>query len=86
MGRLIRKIELDSDTMNLSEHTDGFWLWDDTRKMNLSMKAKNEQLAFVETIEYYQKRLQEVEKENKEMCGKVEKVLGILAPEMEDSL
>lgn len=39
----------------------GFWLWDETRKINLSVSAVNEQAAFVECIMYYQQRLKEVE-------------------------
>ena len=40
----------------------GFWLYDNTRGMNLSMKAESERAAFIECILYYQKRLSSVEK------------------------
>ncbi len=57
-----------SDTLTLCEYTSprngsfGFWLYDTTRGMNLSTRAKTERDAFVEALEYYQKRLIEVEK------------------------
>jgi hypothetical protein len=60
MSKIISSKAL-TDTLTLSECSDGFWLWDDTRKMNLSMKARTAQDAFVATIGYYQKRLTEVE-------------------------
>jgi len=51
----------ENDTITLSQGRDGYWLYDETRSMNLSMKAKTEQEAFVETILYYQERLSEIE-------------------------
>lgn len=46
-----------SETLALTEATDGFWLYDKTRGMNLSMRAKTEREAFIDALEYYQKRL-----------------------------
>jgi hypothetical protein len=64
-----------TDTLSLTEvgtgGNTGFWLYDRTRGMNLSMRAKSEQAAFVEALTYYQKRLQEVEKELKGIKSKV---------------
>ena len=62
-----------SDTLSLCEYTAppdwhyqtgnyGFWLYDETRGMNLSMRAKTAEDAYLETIQYYQKRLAEVER------------------------
>ena len=48
-------------TLVLSECANGFWLWDETRRMNLSMRANSERDAFLETIRYYQNRLIELE-------------------------
>ncbi len=48
-------------TLSLVERDDGFWLYDRTRGMNLSMRAKTPQDAFVEALRYYQYRLTEVE-------------------------
>lgn len=58
-----------SDTLSLCQYSSprngnfGFWLYDKTRGMNLSMRAKTETEAFVEALTYYQKRLKEVETE-----------------------
>lgn len=61
-----------TETLTLSECRDGFWLYDETRGMNLSMKAKTPQDAFVECITYYQSRLTTVERKYKTLSEKVE--------------
>ena len=63
---------LKTDTLLLSEGKDGFWLYDKTRSMNLSIRAKTKDDAFIETIEYYQKRLTEVEKHHAVLKSQVE--------------
>lgn len=78
MSKLLRQIELGADTLSLSECTDGFWLWDETREMNLSMKAKTAQAALVETILYYQRRLSTVEEENRGMFARIGSALAAL--------
>ena len=60
MSKVINNIELSSGTLELSECTDGFWLYDDTRGM-IVIRAKTERDAFVEALEYYQERLTTVE-------------------------
>jgi hypothetical protein len=50
-----------SDTLQISEHHDGFWLYDFTRGMNLAMRAKSRDEAFTEALSYYQDRLKEYE-------------------------
>ena len=62
-----------NDTITLSKHIDknDFWLYDYTRGMNLSMKAKTERDAFVEALTYYQKRLLKVETDFKVLNDKV---------------
>lgn len=59
-------------TLSIVQRPDGFWLFDKTRGMNLSMHAPSEQAAFVESLEYYQRRLSQVEKEYRELRKKVE--------------
>ncbi len=71
MGKHLNSTEL-TDTLTLSECSDGFWLYDETRGMNLSMRAKTTQDAFVECISYYQERLAEVESEHRELTAKVD--------------
>ena len=55
----------------------GYWLYDKTRGMNLAMRAKSEQNAFTEALEYYQYRLQEVENKHESLKSKVEKFVGL---------
>lgn len=71
MPKLLNKTEV-TDTITLSHCTDGWWLWDDTRGMNLSMHAPSPQQAFIETIGYYQRRLTQVEDELKTLKIQVE--------------
>ena len=59
------KTERLNGNTTLTECFNGFWLWDENRGMNLSMKAISEKAALVEALEYYQDRLLEVEEENK---------------------
>ena len=61
MGKTISHVKL-SDTLAITLCTDGHWLYDKTRGMNLSMRAKTAEDAFVEALTYYQKRLSEYEK------------------------
>ncbi len=67
-----------SDTLSLCEYRNtksghfGFWLYDETRGMNLSMRAKTAQDAFVEALHYYQVRLKHVEGEHNNLKLKVD--------------
>jgi len=61
MSKTISHVDL-SPTLSLAECRDGWWLYDTTRGMNLSMRAKTEREAFTEALTYYQGRLGEVEK------------------------
>lgn len=61
-----------NETLVLSESHDGFWLYDETRGMNLSMRAKTRDGAFVEALTYYQDHLQKVENELKGIQTKVD--------------
>lgn len=60
MSKVLSHTVLSSE-LAISECSDGFWLYDETRGMNLAMRAKTEQEAFVNALEYYQHRLKEVE-------------------------
>lgn len=75
MGKHISSTHL-TETLTISECTDGFWLYDKTRGMNLSMRAKTSQDAFVECITYYQNRLTKVESEHRELAVKVDAFVG----------
>lgn len=45
----------------ITECTDGFWLYDETRGMTLAMRANSQQAAFVKALTYYQERLSDLE-------------------------
>lgn len=59
-------------TLGLSECHDGYWLYDKTRGINLSMRAKTPTDAFVEALGYYQRRLADVERDHKALSTKVD--------------
>jgi hypothetical protein len=71
-----------TDTLSLCEYQNpkngsfGFWLYDETRGMNLAMRAESERSAFVEALGYYQEKLQSVESELVELSTKVNKFIG----------
>lgn len=71
MARPARSVVDLSDKLHLADCHDGFWLYDDTRGMNLSMRAKTKDDAFVEAITYYQNRMIEVERELASLKSKV---------------
>lgn len=60
------------ETLHLSEQKNGFWLYDDTRGMNLAMRAKTAEDAYLEALDYYQGRLLQVEAELADITKKVE--------------
>jgi len=61
-----------TDSLTMSECKDGYWLYDYTRGMNLSMGAKTQEDAFVEALTYYQKRTKKVEDELKKLNVSIE--------------
>ena len=71
------KLEL-SATLTLYEYQSpksgnfGFWLYDKTQGMNLSMRAKTERDAFVTALHYYQRRLNDVEQAHGALKTKVD--------------
>lgn len=80
MGKTIKVDEL-TPTLHLAECTDGWWLYDDTRGMNLSMRATTRDSAFIETIEYYQGRLAKIESEYKQLKGHVDTFVNLFTGE-----
>ena len=62
----------------------GFWLYDKTRGTNLAMRAETEQAAFVEALEYYQKRTAAVETELRIIEEKVDKIIALVCPLEDD--
>ena len=74
MSKVIRKI-FKIDTLSLHECTDGYYLYDYVVGMNIGMRAKTEQDAYIEALLYYQKRLVEVKADYKTLNDKVESFL-----------
>lgn len=70
MTKAIRTIKFD-ETLTLSECSDGFWVYDSSRGMNLSMKCSSSEIALFEAIKYYQKRLLYIEKKYNNLEDKV---------------
>lgn len=73
-----------SSTLTLTECRDGFWLWDETRHMNLSMRAETPTDALVGALTYYQNRLREVEARHKDLSAKVDAFVAQFAEPEED--
>ena len=48
--------------------------------MNLAMRAKSETAALLEALEYYQKRLKEVEAAHKELSNRVDAFVELVRP------
>ena len=71
MSKVINHVQL-TPTLALTECKDGFWLYDKTRGFNLAMRAKTSTDAFVESLEYYQDRLKEVESKYSNLKAKVD--------------
>lgn len=70
-----------TDTLTISECVDGYWLYDYSRGMNLSMRAKTETDALVEAITYYQKRTKEIEDKFNNLNKKVNSFLEQFEPD-----
>ena len=60
-----------SDTIHLSECSDGFWLYDKTQGWNLAIRAKTSEDAFVKALTYYQNKLTTLEKKHSNLKQKV---------------
>lgn len=83
MGKAIESIKL-TDNLTMSECTDGYWLYDYTRGMNLSMRAETKEEAFVEAITYYQKRTKKVEADLKNLNKSVSDFINSMSDDNED--
>ena len=70
-----------NDMLHLSQQKNGFWLYDNTRGMNLSMRAKSKDQAFIEALTYYQNRLLKVEAKLKDLTSKVDNFVGLFQSE-----
>ena len=83
MGKAIKNI-FKTETLCLTECTDGYFLYDYVIEMNISMRAKTEQDACIEALLYYQKTLQELKLNYKTLNNKVEKFVSEFLDEEND--
>lgn len=80
MGKKINNIKL-SDSLDLTECTDGFWIYDKKLGRNIAMRADTERAAFVEALTYYQGRCKRLEAKHQALKTSVEDFLGSLDPD-----
>ncbi len=78
MSKVLSSEDL-TPTINLARCSDGYWLHDTTRGMNLSMRAKTPTEAFIEALTYYQKRLSEVEHAHSQLKARVDQFVAQFA-------
>jgi hypothetical protein len=80
MAKIISHTQL-TETLGLTECKDGFWLYDKTRSMNLSIRAPTLQDAFVEALTYYQRRLADVERAHASLTARVDAFVSQIKPD-----
>ena len=71
-------------SLSISECTNGFWLYDETRGMNLAMQEKTAEAAYLKAQEYYQERLKEVENNYQNLKEKVDHFVGQFVDDDDD--
>ena len=64
-----------NELFSLSECKSGFWLYDYVLSQNISMRAKDEQSAFIEALTYYQKKLSEYKLKHGNLMKKIDKFI-----------
>lgn len=68
--KAIRTIKL-TDTLSISECSDGYWLYDKAQGQNIASRAKTEQDAYAEALTYYQKRYAEIKQKKQKLYDNV---------------
>jgi len=63
-SKSIRNVKI-TDSLTLSECSDGYWLYDKTMGYNLAMKAETAEDAITEALITYQKKFQEMKQKKK---------------------
>lgn len=74
MGKAIKNV-FKTDTLVLTECTDGYYLWDKVAGFNIAIHAKTEQEALIDGLKYYQTSHHKLKKDYKELNDKVESFL-----------
>jgi len=80
MAKVIRRV-FKLDTLSLHECSDGYYLYDYVIGMNISMRAKTEQDAYIETLLWYQKKLQDAKSDYKILNDKVQNFISHIGEE-----
>lgn len=62
----------------------GYWLYDERLGMNLAMRAKTEQAAFLEALTYYSDRLHDMDKAYWCLKGRVDSFVSQFTEEDEE--
>lgn len=83
MAKAIRNV-FKIETLSLVECNDGYYLYDTVVGQNITMRAKTEQDACIEALLWYQKRLQQVKSDYKELNGKVDNFLSQFVDRFDD--
>ena len=73
-----------TNKFQLSECSDGFYLYDYVQGYNIVMRAKTEQEACIEALEWYQKRLNIAKEDYKTLSNKVDSFLKQFIDEDDD--
>jgi hypothetical protein len=73
-----------SSTLYLTEHKDGFWLWDDTLEMNIALREKTKEDALYQALTFYQSRSNQLEEKYDNLHNAVDKFLIGLATVNDD--
>ena len=81
MSKAIKHEKL-TETLTLSECTDGFWLRDKTRGLNIARKEKTREAAFIKALDVYQNRLNEVEKGYTDLINATDNFIQQIKPEL----
>jgi hypothetical protein len=76
MPSIPASIEKLTSTLSMSEYPStsghaGFWLYDSTRGMNLAMREKSREAAYLKALQYYQRLLAEIETKYKTLDDQV---------------
>ena len=74
-GKLLNNLKL-SESLELSETTTGWWLWDETCGRNIAVHEQTPLSAFVYALTCYQERLQLVEASHKKLKTQIEGFVG----------
>ena len=70
--------------LNLSRGSDGYWLYDEARGMNIAMRSNSERDACLDALRYYQFKVDALEKERKELKTALNKITELASPHSED--